>query len=193
MPKLAQRVTRPQRRVADAKENRILDAAQALFLRYGVKRTAIDDVAREAGIAKGTIYLYYDSKESLFRALAGRLANDARARIASALLGPGPAEERLAQALNAKIGYLHRMVRDTPHAAELMDSRTVAADIFDALSDDLNKAVAKVMKAEGIAAENSHMFFAAAMGELKLGEAGEGAYLARLTAHVAALLQALRR
>jgi AcrR family transcriptional regulator len=192
MPKSAQRVTRPQRRVADAKENRILDAAQALFLRYGVKRTAIAAAAREAGIAKGTVYLYYDSKESLFRALAARLANDARARIASALLGPGPAEERLAQALNAKTGYLHRMVRDTPHAAERMDSKTVAADIFDGLSDDLNEAVAKVMKAEGIGPHNAHMIFAAALGELKVGEPEEGAYLARLTAHIAALLRALR-
>jgi len=55
------------------KRGRILDAAQSLFLRYGVKRTALDDVVREAGIAKGTLYLYFDSKDALFAAIAERL------------------------------------------------------------------------------------------------------------------------
>src|SRR6266852_4860493 len=55
------------------KRGAILDAAQRLFLRYGVKRTALDDVVREAGIAKGTLYLYFDSKDALFAAIAERL------------------------------------------------------------------------------------------------------------------------
>src|ERR1700730_5397338 len=55
------------------KRSRILDAAQSLFLRYGVKRTALDDVVREAGIATGTLYLYFDSKDALFAAIAERL------------------------------------------------------------------------------------------------------------------------
>ena len=52
------------------KQERILDAAQRLFVRYGVKRTSVDDIVREAGIAKGTLYLYYDSKNALFAAVA---------------------------------------------------------------------------------------------------------------------------
>src|ERR1700722_6524998 len=55
------------------KRNRILAAAQNLFPRYGVKRTSIDDVAREAGIAKGTVYLSFDFKAELFAAIAERL------------------------------------------------------------------------------------------------------------------------
>ncbi len=55
------------------KRTRILDAAQRLFLLYVVKRTALDDVVREAGIAKGTLYLYFDSKDALFAAIAERL------------------------------------------------------------------------------------------------------------------------
>jgi AcrR family transcriptional regulator len=43
----------------------ILDAAERLFRRYGYKKTTIDDLAREAGIGKGTVYLYFDSKESV--------------------------------------------------------------------------------------------------------------------------------
>src|SRR5258707_13413797 len=55
------------------KQDRILDAAQRLFVRYGVKRTSVDDIVREAGIAKGTLYLYYDSKNALFAAVAARV------------------------------------------------------------------------------------------------------------------------
>src|SRR5580692_11026068 len=58
---------------ATGKRDRILDAAQSLFVRYGVKRTSIDEVAREAGVAKGTVYLSFKSKAELFAAIADRL------------------------------------------------------------------------------------------------------------------------
>lgn len=38
-----------------------------MFARFGYKRTVIDDIVREAGIAKGTFYLYFKSKEDLFQ------------------------------------------------------------------------------------------------------------------------------
>lgn len=43
----------------------ILDAIERLLARYGYKKTTIDDVAREAGIGKGTVYLYFPSKEEI--------------------------------------------------------------------------------------------------------------------------------
>jgi AcrR family transcriptional regulator len=50
------------------REERILDAAAALLLRWGYRKTTIDDVAREAGVGKGTIYLHWKDKNALFRA-----------------------------------------------------------------------------------------------------------------------------
>ena len=44
----------------------IIEVARRSFARYGYKRTVIDDIAREAGIAKGTFYLNFRSKEELF-------------------------------------------------------------------------------------------------------------------------------
>jgi AcrR family transcriptional regulator len=44
---------------------RILDAAAARFERFGYRKTSMEDVAREAGVAKGTVYLYYSSKKDL--------------------------------------------------------------------------------------------------------------------------------
>jgi AcrR family transcriptional regulator len=50
------------------REERILDAAATLLLRWGYRKTTVDDVAREAGVAKGTIYLHWKDKGALFRA-----------------------------------------------------------------------------------------------------------------------------
>ena len=54
----------------DARPPEILDAALAVFARKGFAATRLDDVAAKAGITKGTIYLYFDSKQALFEALA---------------------------------------------------------------------------------------------------------------------------
>jgi AcrR family transcriptional regulator len=54
----------------DARIPEILDAALACFAEKGFAGTRMDDVAARAGITKGTIYLYFESKEALFKALA---------------------------------------------------------------------------------------------------------------------------
>jgi len=55
-----------------ARREEILDAARRVFTRSGFKGTTIADVAEEAGIALGTIYLYFPSKDDLFRGLGQR-------------------------------------------------------------------------------------------------------------------------
>lgn len=47
----------------------ILDAAREVFIERGFAAARIEDVAARAGIAKGTVYLHFDSKEALFKAL----------------------------------------------------------------------------------------------------------------------------
>jgi AcrR family transcriptional regulator len=54
------------------REERILDAASRLLVRWGYRKTTIDDVAREAGVGKGTIYLHWKDKSELFRAAVVR-------------------------------------------------------------------------------------------------------------------------
>lgn len=46
--------------------DRVLDAAAELLLRWGYRRVTIDDVARHAGIGKGTVYLHFRTKDALF-------------------------------------------------------------------------------------------------------------------------------
>lgn len=51
----------------EQKRLELLDAAMRVFCRDGFARARIDDIAAEAGIGKGTVYLYADSKVSLFK------------------------------------------------------------------------------------------------------------------------------
>jgi len=45
---------------------KLMKAGRACFLRYGLKKTTIEDLTRPAGIAKASFYLFFDSKEKLF-------------------------------------------------------------------------------------------------------------------------------
>lgn len=53
----------------EARAQRILAAAAALIMHYGYDKTTMSDIAREAGVSKGAIYLHWRSKEALFEAL----------------------------------------------------------------------------------------------------------------------------
>jgi AcrR family transcriptional regulator len=69
------------------REERLLDAATTLLVRWGYRKTTIDDVAREAGVGKGTIYLHWKDKNELFRAAIWReqqrYSEDIQRRIAT--------------------------------------------------------------------------------------------------------------
>lgn len=69
--------------------HRILDVAAELILRWGYDKTTIDDVARRAGVAKGTIYLHWRTRDDLFAALLRRervhLMEEVRASVPATL------------------------------------------------------------------------------------------------------------
>jgi AcrR family transcriptional regulator len=63
-----QHTHRWQRR-KDARPQGILDAALAVFAVKGFAASRMDDIARRAGVTKDTIYLYFESKEVVFKSL----------------------------------------------------------------------------------------------------------------------------
>jgi AcrR family transcriptional regulator len=79
------RVQTVDRSKREERADRILDAAAELMLRWGYNKTTIDDIARLAGVAKGTIYLHWKTREDLFSALMRReyirLMDDIKQRI----------------------------------------------------------------------------------------------------------------
>lgn len=73
-------------RQRSARRDAILSAARKVFARKGFEGTTIADIAREAGVAAGTVYLYYPSKIDIFAALNAQLfavINDAIAEVAA--------------------------------------------------------------------------------------------------------------
>jgi AcrR family transcriptional regulator len=54
--------------------DRILDIARDLLLRWGYRRVTIDELARRAGVGKGTIYLHWRSRDEIFHAVSAREA-----------------------------------------------------------------------------------------------------------------------
>jgi len=59
--------SRQRRRLPEERPQQILDAAFAVFGEHGLAGARLEDIARRAGIAKGTIYLYFPNKEALFK------------------------------------------------------------------------------------------------------------------------------
>lgn len=59
----------PRRRRKDARPHELLDAAMSLFVEKGFAAARSDEVAARAGVSKGTLYLYFPSKEDLFKAV----------------------------------------------------------------------------------------------------------------------------
>jgi AcrR family transcriptional regulator len=52
-----------------AKRRQIMDSARAAFLAQGFDAASMGEIARQAGVSKGTLYVYFDSKEALFEAI----------------------------------------------------------------------------------------------------------------------------
>jgi len=51
------------------KRRQIIEGARAVFLAQGFDAASMSDIARKAGVSKGTLYVYFDSKEALFQAI----------------------------------------------------------------------------------------------------------------------------
>lgn len=103
------------RRQPEMRPQQILEAARRTFARQGYFGATLDDVAREAGITKGTIYLYYSSKQALFsemiRAYADEALGELRADLAAGR--PVPARELIQRA----VAGFHRVVRRPEYQA----------------------------------------------------------------------------
>ena len=84
MPASAPTISQRQRR-KDARPLELLDAALELFVEKGFTAARAEEVALRAGVSKGTLYLYYPSKEELLKAvISQRLSTEIAAGAAQA-------------------------------------------------------------------------------------------------------------
>ena len=82
-----------------ARRRRILDVARLHFERFGFKRAVVDDIVRDVGIAKGSFYLEFRSKDGLFVELVAGLRKERDAALAAALSGRTSPADKLEAAL----------------------------------------------------------------------------------------------
>jgi AcrR family transcriptional regulator len=71
--------------MTDATQERLLDATDRLVRQLGIKKTSMADVARDAGVARATLYRYFESREVLLNALTHRAADRFFAAVAAAM------------------------------------------------------------------------------------------------------------
>lgn len=85
----------------EATRRRILRVAASEFARLGFDQANINVIAEQAGIGKGTIYLYFENKRDLFLAMLRRIAQEHLAAIRTALAADGSVQQRLERLFRA--------------------------------------------------------------------------------------------
>lgn len=67
-----QMIKKPRTKPAEVRLDELMTAAQSLFLSQGVDQTTVSEIVEKAGVAKGTFYHYFDSKNEILQALGRR-------------------------------------------------------------------------------------------------------------------------
>jgi AcrR family transcriptional regulator len=99
--------------------DRILDAAERLLGRFGYRKMTVDDIAAEAGIGKGTVYLSFPSKEEVVLSTVDRIVERVWAAMEEAAARDASAPDRLRAMLRARI--LVRFEAVAAYSASLND------------------------------------------------------------------------
>jgi AcrR family transcriptional regulator len=112
-----------------ARRDQIIAAGLACFARTGYHATTMADVAAQAGVSKGTPYLYFDSKQALFLALHEQWDCGAGQRVDAAIAGLPEAERQSPRAVLAAVAAAIAMHVETESQTcrVLMEARALAA------------------------------------------------------------------
>lgn len=113
---IAKHPARPPRwrRQPEVRPQQILEAAFRVFGTRGLHQATLDDVARAAGITKGTIYLYFPDKAALFSAMLKARVNDLLPPMEPSNGGRAPSTHRRLQTL---AGRLYRFFQSPAYLA----------------------------------------------------------------------------
>ncbi len=91
------------------RRRQILDAAQSVFANRGIDKARMDDIVKASGLAKGTLYWYFKSKEAIVNAIIDRFFAGEMKRAESLLTADGAASERIKKFLGLAIQEIRRM------------------------------------------------------------------------------------
>lgn len=132
------------------KRRRILDAARFLVLRQGLRATTMEAIAREARIAKPTLYAQFADKDAVFTGIIDEMIGDLLAAYEAGMAGPGALPERIGAALAGKYGVINAVLAGSPHADELYAEHSRAAGRFRALDIRVEGEITAALEAAGV-------------------------------------------
>lgn len=116
---------------AEARRERLLEAAETVFTREGLRGASMERIAAEAGVARATVYAYFTDKEDAFRQVSQRLADRLVDAVTAALAKPGTPAERIRNGILAKHLLAWEVARTSPHAADLFAAKDrLAGPVF---------------------------------------------------------------
>jgi AcrR family transcriptional regulator len=128
----------------------IVRAATGVFLRYGSRKTSMDDVARVAQISRQGLYLHFKTKDALFRAVVDQMLDDLRDNTWRSLDDPGlPLSDRLAGGFEAFHAVTVGVVDSETHVELLRSAQSFADDRMRALEKELVATVADLLDEAG--------------------------------------------
>jgi AcrR family transcriptional regulator len=135
-----------------ARRAAVLDAATGVFLRYGFKKTSMDDLARAAGLSRQGLYLQFPTKDALFKeTILNVIATTRTAGQAALARADLDIEERLLNAFEAVHGHAIGK-HGSEHLNELLETATELVEYrSDELEQGLVADVARALRAGGIA------------------------------------------
>ncbi len=93
----------------DAKVSTLLDAAREVVMRFGYRKTTLEDIADQAGVSRATLYYYFPGKEEVFRALIAREIEAFQRILAEAVDPADPPEERLLALVRIRYTHLRQI------------------------------------------------------------------------------------
>ena len=82
-------------RKGERRKRELLDIAYRMFLSRGYENTSVDDIIAEAGIAKGTYYYYFESKEQTLEEVIGMMIEKETEAAVSILDSPAPVPQKI--------------------------------------------------------------------------------------------------
>lgn len=140
------------KRLPAERRNRIIEAARHLILRNGLKGTTMEAIAREAGIAKPTLYAYFADKESVYGAIIEALTTELQTAFHAAITAQDDPARRIGNALAAKYEMIANLLAGSPHAGELYseEDRQVKTQLQE-LETDMAAAVVNCLADAGAA------------------------------------------
>jgi AcrR family transcriptional regulator len=105
MPILEKPAKSKKQIVSDFRRSEIIDAARTIFAEHGYVAATVDEIAARAALAKGTIYVYFESKEQIYNAVLARDLETLRRLTLEKIAAGGTVHEKIAAYIRARFEY----------------------------------------------------------------------------------------